>query len=266
MARRGTAIAVLVGAAIAVGAVIAFASGKRKPEDDGEAPDGADDAQPSPVLPTLPTVNVSFPSGTPPGEVPPIVQLPDDDSEAETPTVQVPPLVIPAGGSTVQLPGGISIPVPTIPGVTVPAETPAAVPAPPIPAIEQPSVVPEDTAALVAQMLADEATPNWKKKYPALGAWQATRGLTVDQNFGPGSAARMAQEIGTLPIIRFWPKGTTRETALEPYRNSLLALAGSAPEPRRAQLIMSANREQGQSFTAPSSPIKTLVNLQAVAA
>lgn len=287
MARKGTGIAVLVGAAIAVGAVIAFASGKKKPEDeaDTEADEGA---EPSPVLPTQapPVTPLGTPPFVPPGLItvstpatattppiaPPVVAppvvLPDDDDEAESPTVQVPPVVIPAGGTTVQLPGGISIPVPTIPGVTAPAETPAAVPAPPVPAIELPSPVPPDTAALAAEMLADEATTNWKRKYPALATWQAARGLTADGSFGPGSAKRMALEIGTLPIIRFWPRGTLRETALEPYRNELIALANAAPEPRRAQLIMSANREQGQSFgvNPPVPPIKTLVQLKAVAA
>jgi hypothetical protein len=111
-------------------------------------------------------------------------------------------------------------------------------------------------------MLSEEGTTRWKRKYPELGAWQAARGLVVDQNFGPGSALRMAQEIGTVPIVRFWPKGSLPQTALEPYRNALLALAGQAPEPRRAQLIMSANREQGQGFGSPTKAVATLVNLQ----
>lgn len=298
MARKGTGLAVAVGAAIAIGAVVAFASGKRRKDDEeaeAEAEDQAEEAEPSPVSPTgvvppfvpgaVPPIQISFPgtdtppikppveptAPTTPGEVPPVIELPDEDeaeSEAESPTVKLPgglQVEVPKAGTTVTLPGGITATVPSIPGVTAPVETPAAVPPPPTPAVEKPSAVPADTVAIVAQMLADEAGSNWRKKYPALAAWQAARGLVADQMYGVKSAQRMAQEIGTLPIIRYWPKGTTRETALEPYRNAILTLAGSSPEPRRAQLIMSANREQGQAFTAPSSPIRTLVKLAQVA-
>lgn len=295
MARKSTGIAVAIGAAIAIGAVVAFASGKKRKDED-EADEAEDEtAEPSPVLPTggvppfVPPIQVSFPSTpstppvappvvpqvpTTPTEVPPIVELPDEDededTEAEAPTVQLPGGVkveVPAPGTTVTLPGGIPVTVPSIPGITAPPETPAAVPSPPAVAVEQPSAVPPDTATLVAQMLADEAHPTaWKKKYPALGAWQAARGLKADQSFGPGSAQRMAQEIGTLPIIRFWPKGTLPQTALEPYRQAIRAIAASAPEPRRAQLLMSANREQGQAFGTPPKPITQQVSLKQVAA
>lgn len=297
MARRGTGtgIAVLVGTAIAVGAVVAFASGKKRKA--AEA-DEAEAEEPSPVSPTSVTlpgpapINVTFPTQSPglppvappvvpsvpsPGEVPQPVELPDEDEdeedepEASAPTVKLPggiKVEVPKAGTTVTLPGGTTATVPTIPGVTAPATpTSAPVPIPPVPAVEQPSAVPADTAQLVAQMLADEANPTgWKKKYPALGKWQAARGLTADQAFGPGSAKRMAQEIGTLPIVRFWPKGTLPQTALGPYREALQAIAATAPEPRRAQLLMSANREQGQAFGTPPKPITPLVSLKAAAA
>ena len=290
MSRKSTGVAVLVGAAIAVGAVVAFASGKKKTGEVDDEDDDFDDETDEPVSPVLPSstppvtplgtppfvppgiINVSnpvpvgppiapppvVPSPTQP--LPPVVQLPDDDSEADVPTVNLPGITIPGA---VTLPGGVQVPIPPIPGVTAP---PAAVPAPPVVAVEQPSLVPADTAALAALMLGEEGTTRWKRKYPELGAWQASRGLVVDQSFGPGSALRMAQEIGTVPIVRFWPRGTLPQTALEPYRNSLLALAGAAPEPRKSQLIMSANREQGQGFGSSTKPVATLVNLNTVPA
>lgn len=285
MARKGTGLAVAIGAAIAIGAVVAFASTKKQDGEAAEDDDDFDDDEDTPVpfpgtAPVSPVSPSGFdPLGTPPfvppsiinvsnpgpvvptvptaqNPAPPIVQLPDeDDDESELPTVTVPGLTIPG---SVTLPGGLQIPIPPIPGVTAP---PAAIPSPPTPAIEQPSLVPGDTAALAALMLSEEGTTRWKRKYPELGAWQAARGLVVDQSFGPGSALRMAQEIGTVPIVRFWPRGTVPQTALEPYRNSLLTLAGQAPEPRKAQLIMSANREQGQGFGSNTQPVRTLVNL-----
>lgn len=286
MARKGTALAVVIGSAIAIGAVVAFASSSKKKDDadELEVEEEEETETPSPVLqptgtaPPL-TIPISFPTTTTqspgqppikppvtptpaePGKVPPIVELPDEDEdedEDEAPTINLP------GGIKVQVPDGVT--VPSIPGITTAPETPAAVPAPPTPAVEQPSTVPADTATLAAQMLADEASANWKKKYAALKTWQSARSLVADGMYGVKSATRMAQEIGTLPIIRYWPKGSTRETALEPYRTTILSIAAQAPEPRKAQLTMSANREQGQSFTAPNSPIKTLVTLKAAAA
>jgi hypothetical protein len=297
MARKGTGLAVAIGAAIAIGAVVAFASaGKKKTgaaadvdedEDEGEAgtpsPVSPTTVQIPPLVPGFPPVQVSFPATTTqsPGQppinppvtpttpgVPPVVELPDedeDDSEAESPTVVLPGGVkveVPAPGTTVSIPGtDVNIPVPAIPGVNTPPVVPVSTGS-----VEQPSAVPADTAQLVAMMLAEEATPNWKRKIPELGVWQTKRGLTPDQSFGPGSAKRMAQEIGTIPIVRFWPKGTLPQTALGPYKAALQAIAASAPEPRRAQLIMSANREQGQAFGTPPKPITTLLNLKAVAA
>lgn len=299
MARKGTGLAVAVGAAIAIGAVVAFAatSSKKKKkglEDvdfDADEDEDEDTGEPvSPVVPgqtgfqtppffppdlfggaktttastTTPPVAPPVPTTTPATPATPVV-LPDEDededeeTEATSPTIDIPgigPVSLPTPGSTIDLPGGGQV---TIPGVE--PDTPAAIPPPPTTSVEQPSVVKQDTANLVALMLGEEATPNWKRKYPELGAWQAARGLKVDQLFGPASAQRLAQEIGTIPIIRFWPKGTTRGTALEPYRNALLTLAGSAEEPRKAQLIMSANREQGQAFASPIVPVKTLVKI-----
>lgn len=295
MARKGTGLAVAVGAAIAIGAVVAFAatSSKKKKkglEDvdaDADADEDEDTGEPvSPVVPgqtgfqTPPffppdlfggakttTASTTGPPVAPSRPAPPVV-LPDEDedededTEATSPTIDLPggiKIPLPPPGTKIPLPGGGEVEIPSLQAPDV--ETPAAIPPPPTTSVEQPSVVKQDTANLAALMLGEEATPNWKRKYPELGAWQAARGLKVDQMFGPGSAQRLAQEIGTVPIIRFWPKGTTRETALEPYRNALLTLAGSAEEPRRAQLIMSANREQGQAFASPIVPVKTLVKI-----
>lgn len=124
-------------------------------------------------------------------------------------------------------------------------------PAPPAPApapAAAPSQVPADTATLVKALLADEATPNWKRKSPAVQAWQQSRGLKQDGEFGPKSAITVAQEIGIVPIVRYWPTGAQQAKAVRDYKAALLTLASSAPEPRASQLRVSAAREQGQGF------------------
>lgn len=128
--------------------------------------------------------------------------------------------------------------------------------------VNAPTTIADDTADLLALMLADEAQPNWKRKIPELASWQAARGLKADQMFGPKSAQTMAKETGLLPIVRYWPTGSYREGKwLKDYRAALLAEAASASEPRASQLKAAALREQGQAF-APVQPIKILIALE----
>ena len=80
---------------------------------------------------------------------------------------------------------------------------------------------------------------------------------------GRGTAAKMAQEIGTLPIIRAWPKGSyLGDGKLEAYRASLVQIANAAEEPRASQLMAATTREQGQGYGTPETPIATLITLQ----
>jgi hypothetical protein len=215
---------------------------------------------PQPSFPGVPQVPpVPFPQQPPPSMTLP---LPGSDQPiVVTLPPNLPSLPVDPGPifSNLPMPGGVVVnPLPQPP------------PAPPPAAVEQPMPVPQDTALLVAQMLADEggSEKTWKKIYPALKAWQSNRGWgkggksAADGKFGPGTALAMAQEIGTLPIVRYWPKGTLPETALEPYRQSLLEVAATKGEPHRAQLINSANREEGQSF-GPVKPITNRIVLNA---
>jgi hypothetical protein len=158
------------------------------------------------------------------------------------------------------------LPVPTqvLPGITVtpgPAPTPAEPPASPA---EQPSSVAPDTLAVLNTMLAQEHSPHWRIiPEPSLTAWQKSRGLTADGDFGTGTALKLAAETGMVPIIRGWPKGTTKQSPnLKTYQAALRTLAASAPEPRRSQLLAAALREQGQGYGTPETPITTLITLQ----
>jgi len=196
---------------------------------------------PVPVGPALPpVVNVPLPGGGSlpvqiPTELPPIPMVFDPRVPRPTPTETLPPLVVTAGdGSTVEVP----------------------------PVTAAPSAVPADTARLARRMLAEEATGKWKHLDAEVGAWQKARGLKDDGSFGPGTAKRMAQEIGALPIVRFWPKGSYKEGKwLREYQQALLTLAASAPEPRASQLRVAADRERGQGFGSQQLPIGVRIEL-----
>lgn len=128
--------------------------------------------------------------------------------------------------------------------------------------VEQPDTVAEDTATAADALLIAEGLANWKRKEAILQQWQSVRGLKPDQEFGPKSALQMATEIGTVPVIRFWPKGAIKSKAVPEYQAALYTLAASAPEPRRSQLRASAQREQGQAFERNPKPVSPLFKLE----
>ena len=107
---------------------------------------------------------------------------------------------------------------------------------------------------MVSALLDSEKLPNWKKIESAVRLWQRGRGLKPDGKFGPATALTVAQETGVLPIVRFWPRAASGrpDKAIEAYRASLVEIAANAPEPRRSQLIASAEREKGQAFGPPT--------------
>lgn len=254
-----------------IGAIV-FASGKANAATPG----------PSPLPPPQPTPGPT--PFTPPDFPPPLNPAP----------------LIPAPGTPIPIPGGGSIPVPAIPGVNVsptpsqplpslpsiiPGLTPVAPPQPPpppapvLPTIPGPppapaappasppevaSSAPADTVALVTKMLAQEQNPHWRIiPEPLLVSWQQARGLGSDGDFGTGTALALAKEIGTIPIIRGWPKGSyLGDGKLDTYRASLQQLANAAPEPRASQLRAAAARETGQGYGTPETPIVHLITIQ----
>lgn len=157
------------------------------------------------------------------------------------------------------------------------AQQPAAPPPPPVvqpPPAQQTtspvSTVPKETAAMVAALLDAEAHAGWNAIDPNVGVFQKARGLTADSKFGPGTALKAALEIGTLPLVRFWPLGSTKAKLLSSYKQSLLELANASTDPIRAQqLRLSANREDARAFSTkgalPALPSDMQVALAKVA-
>lgn len=170
-------------------------------------------------------------------------------------------------------PGGVvQQPAAQQPAAQQPATPPPAPPPPP--AVQPPpaqqttspvSTVAADTAAMVATLLEAETRSGWNATDPNVGVFQKARGLTVDSKFGPGTALKAALEIGTLPLVRFWPLGSTKAKLLSSYKQSLLELANQSSDPVRAQqLRLSAQREDARAFST-KGPLPALPSAMQVA-
>jgi hypothetical protein len=238
-----------------------------------ELPPQALPSRSTPVTPTLPPMVLPAPSSAPP-----FVPLPPIAPQ-NAPVVPVPPFIpqapSPQAAPPVATPPAPVAPLPVLPPLPAsppPAQTlPAAPPAAPAPAPPGATSVSKDTALMVNALLTAEASPNWNVVDPAVEAWQRSRGLKVDGMFGPKSALAVAEEFGTVPIIRFWPKGSQKAAALQAYRAALIEIATHATDQTRAaQLRNTAKREQAQAFgakpgKAPALPSSLQVTLAKVA-
>jgi hypothetical protein len=204
---------------------------------------------PPPQTVTLPTpvgpITVPLPAGP---TVPVTVPVPLPDVLAQQPAgAQPPPPPI------VQLPPIVSTPpgpVPLPPILTAPPSIPLPQPVlAPAPAPLPVSTVPKDTAAMVSALLTAETKIGWNIISSQVKAWQKSRGLVEDGKYGPKSALTVAAELATVPIIRFWPKGSQKAPELDKYRTALFELASQTNDPNRAdQLRFAAEREKAQSF------------------
>lgn len=213
---------------------------------------------PSQVI-TLPTpagpVTVPVPVGP---SVPVTLPVPLPDVLAQQPAgAQPPPPPIVPLPPIVSTPPG---PVPVPPILTAPPSVPVPLPvlsAPPPPPPPPVSTVSKDTAAMVASLLTAEGKSGWNTTSAQVTAWQKSRGLVADGKYGPKSALAVAAELATIPIIRFWPRGSQKAPELDKYRTQLFELATQTNDPNRAeQLRFAAEREKGQSFgvTAGKAP------------
>ena len=90
-------------------------------------------------------------------------------------------------------------------------------------------------------------------------AWQKRVGtLVVDGEFGEKSELRMAQEVGILPLIRYWPASSQKATEVPKYQAALRAYAASVQASNPAHAIAlnnSAAFEVGYGYTANPAAI-----------
>lgn len=130
---------------------------------------------------------------------------------------------------------------------------------------------PNGTVALAKAMLNAESSPGWKSALKdAITAWQAKVGLKADGKFGEGSAYKMAQEVGVLPLIRYFALGGSgsKASSLKNYRDKLMTMAANADNHNpalAAALRSSATYEQGQSWATNPAAIPAASRLSQAA-
>lgn len=131
-----------------------------------------------------------------------------------------------------------------------------------------PEMDPDGTVALARLMLARESMPNWKADRMGgdIKEWQQGVGAKPDGMFGIKSAARMAEEVGILPMVRYWPKSTNSKKAAEKLYDSAIAvvidkLKTDLPdsEAHIAALTASMNREKAVSYGTKNPPAQNTI-------
>ena len=215
---------------------------------------GLPQIHPSDGVTVLPEVPGQPPIVIPRESIPTSPIIVSDEGEPVFTSLPVPNIPIsapPAQSPTIDTPvGPIQIPqIPTAPPADV------QIPQPP-PIASAPSQGDAATVALASKLLDREARAGWKTALkPEVKAWQKTRGLVADGLFGEKSALNMARELGTIPLIRFYPKGTSPETEVNKFRDSLACgrrLRRGAPRFTIATFSRPRARPSVQSEPAPT--------------
>jgi hypothetical protein len=217
---------------------------------------------PLPTPKTEPTVVVepAPPKGAP---LPPVPKVPATPT-ASFPTA-IPKSIDEAIAAADQVAKSLPIPV----AVQKPTEAP-----PPLATEEtKPQADPNGTVKLARQLLDSETRTGWRTAdQAAVKAWQARMKLVADGKFGVKSAMTMADEVGVLPLVRFWPSASaSKSSALKKYRNDLHTKAATIEAQGHGDharaLEVSADREDARSFGNPNpAPVTGAERLAALAA
>lgn len=265
MAIRGKAVAVLLGTIVLLGGGIAMAAGdkKKKPTPSPE-PDEADEVE----VDEEEDVEVVLPNDAGEPNKGPVVKVDADDAEDES--NKDAEEVLPEDPQT-DLDDKLDV-IADDEGKSkdeaikeVVDEVTGGEPAIPL-ALEETSeeMDPKGTVKLARLMLARETLPNWKEDDldGDIGAWQEELGLKPDNKFGIKSAAVMAEEVGVLPLIRYWPTGTVSKADAEKQYDAAISnviLTKLKPELPDSQahidaLTASMNREVAVSYGNSNPP------------
>jgi len=118
---------------------------------------------------------------------------------------------------------------------------------------------PNGTVALAKVLIDRESSSGWKSANTTeVAAWQKRVGLTADGKFGEKSALRMAQEVGVLPLVRYFPANTAKETEVPKYQSAVNAYAATVAPSNPAHAVAlrsSAAYDVGYGFAASPSAI-----------
>lgn len=124
---------------------------------------------------------------------------------------------------------------------------------------------PKGSVKLARLLLVREELPNWKKDTldGDVGEWQELVGLKKDNKFGVESAARMAEEVGVLPLVRYWPSNvTTKKQAKDLFASkigSVISNLRKALPDSQAHidaLTASINREKAVTMGTNNPPVQ----------
>lgn len=122
---------------------------------------------------------------------------------------------------------------------------------------------PNGSVKLARLMLVREELPNWKNDNldHDIAEWQKLVGIRSDDMFGPESAARMAEEVGILPLIRYWPNSvSSKSAAINLFKSKISGvinkLKASLPDSQAHidALTASMNREKAVTFGNNNPP------------
>lgn len=223
-----------------------------------------------PAIPgTLPGVIPPPPGGVPTAAPGGGITIPTPGGPVTIPQSSLPQVTqTPGGGTVLTLPGGTQVPLQpgTLPSLpTAPGSAPTINVPPLVVTAGGEPTAPGDTIDVAAAMLAAEGNnTTWRsQQIPGLAEWQQARGLTADGKAGTGTLLRMAQEIGTIPIVRAWPSGSYPTGHWLPdYKASLMQIAQTKTGAHKDFLERSAARENGQGFGTPPKPILDVLTLE----
>ncbi len=221
-------------------------------EDSDVIPNNIEESPPPPP-PAPPAPPVAPPPGTPPADLdkPPIggdklAQGPDFAEEVLPEAPDAPPPTEEEKKLIEDLTGGLN-PTPI--------------------AIEEMSedMDPHGTIALARLLLTREAMPNWKNDLKEdVKEWQKRVGFTgddVDGLFGLDAVERMSEEVGILPLVRFYSRKLRSKAEGEReydrrIRATIFKLEDARPmsEPHIEALKASIERERAQSMGTANPP------------
>jgi len=122
------------------------------------------------------------------------------------------------------------------------------------------AVDPHGTVALAGKLINAESAKGWKTALASdVMAWQKKMSLVADGKFGPKSALLMGNEVGVLPLLRYYSStGGTLAAQLTAYRTSLGALASQLSATNLAHslaLRSSAMYETGLGYASSPAPV-----------
>jgi hypothetical protein len=234
-------------------------------EEEAEAPEEEEEApmpaEPAPA-PPKPKIKVTAPSPAKKAPAPhEVVVKPPAAPEVKLPA----PTPGQVAATPEPVPGVTTLPpLPPEPSPLPPAQQPQTPATAAVPELAKEETAehndPNGTIAVARALIAVEAEPDWKGKLQGLVTnWQRKVGLTADGLFGTSAVERMAQEVGVLPLVRYFSKKfATKAAALKDYQARLYA-AADAIEPKNAQhaaaIRASIEHEQGQGWPSKPGPV-----------